>query len=56
MYVGKGKAMPVQALPGPEAPKYHDNRYKNVVRLSNLRTDGLYSIYSIGNMSGTHFC
>ena len=45
----KSKAIPLQAWTGPEgsqeveAPRFQDNRYKKVVRLSALRTGRLYT-------------
>jgi len=36
-----------------EAPRFQDNQYLKVVRLSALRTGRLYSP---GNIPGTHFC
>jgi hypothetical protein len=38
----KGKAIPLQALTGPVAPRFHDNRHMKVARLSALRTGRLY--------------
>ena len=51
--VNKGKAIPIQAWTGHEAPRFQDNRHMNVVRLSALLTG---SIYSPGNIPCTHFC
>jgi len=36
-----------------EAPRFHENRHKTVVRLSALRTGRLYHP---GNIPSTHFC
>jgi hypothetical protein len=41
-YIVKGKAIPLQAWTGPEAPRFQDNRHVKVVRLSALRTGRLY--------------
>jgi hypothetical protein len=54
-----GKAVPVTGLDRPwklqedKTHRFHDNRNMNVVRLSALRTDRLYSP---GNIPGIHFC
>jgi hypothetical protein len=53
-----GKAVPLQAMqamrvPGGGAPRFHDNRHLNVVRLLALRTGRLYTP---GNIPVTHFC
>jgi len=36
-----------------EAPRFQENHYMKVVRLSSLRTGRLYPL---GNIPGTHFC
>ena len=41
-YLRKGKAMPLQAWTGPEAPRFQDIWHMKVVRLSALRTGRLY--------------
>jgi hypothetical protein len=38
----KGKAIPLQAWPGPEDSRFQDNRHVKVVRLSTLGTGRLY--------------
>ena len=51
----KGITIPGQALrvPGGEASRFNDILYVNVVRLSAPSTE---SLYSPGNIPGTHFC
>jgi len=39
-----------------EAPRFQDNRYKNVVGFLTLGTGRLYPPSPIGNIPGTHFC
>jgi hypothetical protein len=49
----KGKAIPLQAWTGPEAPTFQDSRNTKVASLSALRAG---RIYFPGNIPGTHAC
>jgi len=52
--IGKGQRIAVQTWSGPEvqAPRFQDNRHKNVLRLSAVPTGHLYLQE---NIPGTHF-